>query len=213
MPLDDADKTTIKELIAGAFSPATIGAAVKSHLDTLKIGETIAAEVAKLAPKKEEEVPAPKNGKDDPTAARIAAMEKQLGEQTAARLAAEDARKADARDTAVRDALGKAGVPADRIRHAMATLQADQVLTFTADGKPGWKGKDQFGVDAVLSPDEAAAKWAATADGKIFLPPTGANGTGEGTRQSHGVGGGAPLTLDALRGIPNLGASILASSA
>ena len=42
MPLDDADKKFIAEAIAGSLKPETIGAAVKAHLDGLKLDDKIA---------------------------------------------------------------------------------------------------------------------------------------------------------------------------
>lgn len=181
MPLDDADKKIIADLIGAAFKPETIGAAVKSHIDGLKLGETIAAEVAKLAPKKDDDADKKDGGKDgkkdDPAAARLAAVEKKLAETEAARLAEVEKGKIDRLHNAAREAIASAGIPADRVRAAMAVLKEDGVLTFDAEGNPGWKGKDQFGSDAVLPLADAAKKWA-SAEGKLFMPPSGVNGTG-----------------------------------
>lgn len=180
MPLDEADKKEIAALIGAAFKPETIGAAVKSHIDGLKLGETIAAEVAKLAPKKDDDADKKddKGGKkDDPSVARIAAMEKALADERTARTAAEEKTRTERLHNAAREALAAAGVPADRMKAAMAVLKEEGVLVTDAEGNPGWKGKDQFGADATLALTDAASKWAAK-DGAMFLPPSGVNGTG-----------------------------------
>ena len=209
MPLDEADKNAIKEMIGAAFKPETIGAAVKSHIDGLKLGETIAAEVAKLAPKKDDEnADAGKGkGKDDPAAARLAALEKALTDEKAARAAAEEKGKVDRLHNAAREALTTAGIPADRVRAAMAVLKEDGVLTFDAEGNPGWKGKDQFGSDAVLPLADAAAKWASK-EGAIFAPPSGVNGTGANGGRDNGGGGASNRITKASEIKIDLGAAL-----
>lgn len=190
MPLDEADKKFIGDLIKESLKPETIGAAVKSHLEGLKLDEKIAEKVKDAtkdlkAPKKGEEddedevddkgKKKPKSG-ESAADKKLAAIEKRLADETKAREEAEGARKRDQLEAAAKDALVKAGVPAERVRHAMAVLKQDGVLDFTAEGKPGWKGKDKYQVDTVLGVDDGAAAWVKSDDGKAFLPASNAGG-------------------------------------
>ena len=210
MPLDDADKKFIAEAIAASIKPDTIGAAVKAHLDGLKLDEKIAdkvKEATKDLPKGEEK------GKDDDKSKdkggkgkddeRINGLEQRLAASEKAREEAEMARRRDALESGARDALVKAGVPAERARHALAVLKADGLLDHDKDGKPGWKGKDRFGVDTLLSLEEGASAWVKSDDGKHYLPPVQTRGTGDkgGGGPSHN-GNGGPVRLADL----NLGA-------
>jgi len=209
MALDQADITKIGELIGAALSSEAhtkaIGeaatAAVKKVVGELKldkVGETIDEKVS-AATKDLKAPPDDKKGvdkkdPDDPTAKRLKALEDQVAQERKGREEAEAARKRDSLHTAAREALVKAGVPADRVRHAMATIIQDGVLAETSDGKPGWRGKDRFGVETVLPVEDGARAWVATDDGKAFIPARGANGTGDGAGGGPG-GHGGPTTV------------------
>ena len=187
MALDADDLKKIGELIAGAIKPETIGEAVKAHIGALKLEDTVKASVEAALKARADAEPDPadkdgkkgKDGKSSEADARVAKLEKDIAAEREARETAENGRKADALNTAARDALAKAGIPADRIKHAMASLGVDGVLTYDAAGKPGWKGKDKYGTDAVLDIEAGATEWAASAAGKVFSPPTNAQGSGE----------------------------------
>ena len=201
MPLDDADKKFIAEAIAASLKPDTIGAAVKAHLDGLKLDERIAdkvKEATKDLPKgddkgKDDKGKEDKGGKakDDE---RISGLEQRLQASEKAREEAEAARRRDALESGARDALLKAGVSADRVRHALAVLKTDGHLDHDKDGKPGWKGKDRFGVDTLLPLDEGAAAWVKSDDGKHYLPPVQTRGTGDKGGPPHN-GNGGPVKL------------------
>lgn len=204
MALDDADKKVISDLIVAALKPETIGAAVKAHLDGLKLDEVVAAKVkdaTKDLVKPEASDKADKDadkgkGKDDP---RVAALEAKFEQERAAREASEKARARDQLETAAREALVKSGVPADRVKHALAVLKTEGTLDFGADGKGGWKGKDRYGVDALLTPEEGAAAWVKSDDGKHFLPPVQTRGSGEKPGSASPVlNGKGEINLDAI---------------
>ena len=210
MALDDADKKTIADLIAAALKPETIGAAVKAHVDAavkplqdrLDVAEKAAKEAAEKAGKPADEGKSDGKGKgkdaDPETAKEVAALRARLEASDKAREEAEARSKAEARSNAAREALAKAGVPADRLPHAMAYLDTQGVIAADKDGKVGWKGKDRFGVDALLSLEDGAKAWAATPDGKLYLPPSGAQGTGTGAGNGGGSGQGGTKKLGEL---------------
>lgn len=233
MALDEADKKAIADMIGAslkaAMTPEVLGAAVAPVVDAhvkaaTKDAVTPAALKAQLDELAKTLKPAEpgagggeggkgKGGDPDP---KIAALEKRLLEQEQATKTAQAAAAAEAErsrtstlHTKAREALGKAGVPADRLDFAMATLKDKGVLTYDGD-RPGWKGKDRLNLDAVLDMEAAATDWV-KADGKLFLPPSGASGTGEGN-QNRGNGGGqngAPVNLADLGG----GSAILSALA
>lgn len=208
MALDEADKKYIAELLAGALKPETIGAAVKAHVDAavkplqdrLDAGEKAAKDAKEAAEKagKPADDGKGKDGKgkdaDPETAKELAALRARLEASDKAREEAENRSKTEARDNATREALAKAGIPADRLPHAMAFLGTQGVIA-DKDGKVGWKGKDRFGVDAVLPLEEGAKAWASTPDGKLYLPPSGVQGTGTGAGNGGGSGQNGPKKL------------------
>jgi len=195
MALDEADKKTIADLIASALKPETIGAAVKAHLDGLKLDEAIKAQVTEATKGlKPPEDPAAGKGKPgDEAAQRVAALEKALNEEKGARRTAEQKARTDRLHSEARAALLKAGIPQDRVHLALSAIKDGGALVVGEDGSLGWKGKDQYGVDTTLSLEAGAKSWSATSDGKAFLPVVGSNGTGDG---AGGVGGSrSPATL------------------
>jgi hypothetical protein len=197
MPLDQADLDKITALIKGsltaeALSPI-IGEALKPALakveqDNAKLRAELEAAKAKPADeKKAEDGKKPEGGAaapDPATAAELAALKQRLEATEKARADEAAARKVDAVHVAAREALQKAGVPADRVAIARAFLK-DQGLIDVEKG--GWKGKDRLGIDAVLGLDEGAAAWLKSDAGKLFLPPSPAQGTGG----APGFGGAA----------------------
>lgn len=220
MPLEAADIAKINELMAealkNALKPEALAAAVapvvKAHTDAAmkgvvttegleKFGTDLAAKLKPAEPENKGDGGKGK-GADDPV---VQALTKKVAEMEAQnkaaleQVAAEKARsRADKLHTAARDALAKAGIPADRLPMALAYVKELGVLDYDGDN-PGWKGKSSLGLDAVLPMEDAAAAWA-KADGKVFLPPTGASGTGDGNRGGGGGGtrNGTGLTLDSL---------------
>jgi hypothetical protein len=196
-PLDDADKQTINEMIGEALKGDDLTMAITSAVTSTvkglkldKLDDTIASKVAEAV---KATTPEPtkgddKGGKgkggdagDDKVAQQLAAMEKQLKVEREAREKSEAARQAERLHGAARAALTAADVPGSRIKGAMALLQAEGLLVVDDDGNPGIKGTDKYGVDAVLPLDVGVPAWLKTDDGKQYLPPTGAQGTGDGS--------------------------------
>ena len=213
MPLDAADLAKIAELIAASTAADKLGPimaeAAKAHV-TAAIGglklddkfKTVADALAAIKPAGDTE-PDPKKGKDDKgaTDARLAAMEKQLVAATKANEEATASAKRTALRSAAKDALLKSGVDAGRIHLVMPVIESMGVLDATADGAPGWKGKDQFGVDAVLPMEAGAAAWVKTDDGKAFLPASQIQGDGNGPGNRGGHQHVGPVKLADLASI------------
>jgi len=224
MALDKADLDKITEMINGSLTgdafTRTIGEAVSAGLKPAlaKIDETIATKVTEATKdlKKPDGDGRGADGKFKPDAkddanARLQAVEKQLVDANKAREESENARRRDQLHAAAKDALAKAGVPTERIRHAMAVLQQDGVLDFAADGSPGFKGKDKYGQPAVLPLEEGATAWIKTDDGKAFLPPTNVQGTGDGAGSRPIVrGADGKVDVASLRG--RIGAAVMGAN-
>ena len=113
-PLDDADKKFIRDLIGETLKPETIGAAVRAHIDGLKLVDVVKAEVKEAT--KDLKPPDDKGGDkgdktkggDDAAAQRIAALEKKVQEEQEARRTAEQRARTDRLHSEARAALGKA---------------------------------------------------------------------------------------------------------
>lgn len=220
MPLDDADKKVIADLIAAAMAPEKIAPIVKAHVDAGLKDSPKGDDLKKLVSESVGEAlkaakPADDKGKDDKGKSgdagnpEVAQLKAQFEQERTARLAAEAKAKTDALHSAARAALAKAGVPGDRIEHAMAYLKDKGLLDYASTGSPGWKGKDQYNVDAVLDMEAGAKAWLQTTDGKHYLPPEDVRGTGDGAGGRGGRSGSGPLNLTDLRGNQALGAGLL----
>jgi hypothetical protein len=197
MPLDDADKTAIEKMIADSLKGDTlaqsIGGAVKAAVSGLKLEDAVKTQVADAVKAAQ---PGPDKGKgddkgkgagkgDDKVDERIAAMEKRIAEERAAREKAEAAQKADALHGAAQAALVAAGVPGERVKHAMAYLLQEGLLEADENGAPSMKGADGYGIEGLQPLKEAIPKWLETSDGKAYLPPRNVQGTGEGSQRPN----------------------------
>lgn len=214
--LDGLTALLAPEALAKALAPI-----VKAHTDAALKGVVTADGLQKqldeLATKLKPSDPDPADkgtkGKGEPDAA-VAALQKQLDEQKAQLLAAERARVdaerksvMDANRAKVRDALIAAGVDASAMHIVMPALETSGQLVLDGDAI-GWKGKDNYGLDAVL-PFEAGAKaWASSPDGKRFIPASNASGTGDNpNRNGTQARGGEVKSLNDLGSL--LGTALL----
>jgi len=204
MPLDDADKKYITDAIGEALKGDAVtnlvAGQVGEALQGLKLEEKVTAAVTTaveaIKPKPDEnDGKGGGSGGDDAESETekrlkklLAESEQQVRAEREAREAEANARKQDALRTAARDALGQAGVPSDRIPHAMAYLGSLDLLTLGDDDAPGFKGKDKFGSDAVLPLADGIAAWMKTDAAKMYLPPSGAQGDGDGNGGTGGSG-------------------------
>jgi len=220
MALEAADLAEIGKLIAAAVAPIAANVSPEALAKTVTpiieaqnkaAGVVTAAELAareaaaekvKADAKAEtdriaaEKAAGEGKGKDkvDPAVAQLqaqlAALTAKNAENEAAVKAANDAARTNALHGAARDALVKAGIPADRVAFAMSHLKEQGVLAYEGD-VPGWKGVDpKTNVPGVLPMESAAVAWT-QADGKLFLPPVGTQGSGDGP----GVRSGPRVTV------------------
>lgn len=216
MPLDDADKKFITEAIAASLKPlddkfvsadATtkiVTQSIAKALGDLKIDEKIAAAVPKPPEPgaTDDKTGKGKKGDVDPEVAKlhesVARLERENKEAAKARQEAEAAREESELLGALREQLNTAGVPADRQRGVVALLHAaDKRVKRTPDGKPGMHFARK-GYDEVVPLADAVKEWLAGDEGKAFLPPSGAQGTGQGagTQVRHGTSAGAVKPSD-----------------
>lgn len=118
-------------------------------------------------------------------AARLKAVERQLAE--ANRLAAEQRAQAaaEARLSQIRDALAKKGVPADRLRIALAAVQAGEVVKIRDDGTMYTNAKDKYGVVVEADVETGIDQWLKGDEGKFLIPPVQSNGSGGGVQKAN----------------------------
>lgn len=118
--------------------------------------------------------------KEEPVSkAEMMAMRKQLAEYAAK----DEATTAKERDQKLRETtkehLTKIGVPTHLLKGAVATLvDADKLVFLNEDGE--LKFKSSIGE---VDMDQGVKQWSKSTDGKAFLPPKGAQGSGDRSLQ------------------------------
>lgn len=203
MALDDADKKFISELIANSLKThgeelgkkfVTVDAAGKmveqglaKGIDGLKLDEKLAKALEGVKPegKGDDKAKAGKGEGDPALQKKLEALEAQLREQTAAKEAADRQAAEQRLDSAIGQALAAAGIPADRHKHVLPYLRGlklddgKPIISTDANGGPVWTAQRKGYTDA-LGLDAGIKEWVNTDDGKIYVPPVGAQGTGDG---------------------------------
>lgn len=118
-------------------------------------------------------------GADDELKKQLESLQKMLEEQTQKAQKAEEAQKLEKLLNVAREHLSTQKIPGEAIPLAIASLH-DQKRLFVYDdnGNPGFKGKDKYGMDAVLPMEEGIKSWLSTPEGKLLLPPLETKGTG-----------------------------------
>lgn len=175
----------------------------KRDADAKAAAEKAAKDAADAEAKKLADAEAAKKGNKAPEKdPAVAALEATVAELTKKATDAEAATKAERESartaalySATKDALVKAGIPADRVHLALPAIKDAGVLAYDGD-RPGWKGTDpKTNTAAILDLSAGAAEWI-KGDGKHFLPPKDIGGTGDGA----GNGGGSGSNATPLRG-------------
>lgn len=200
--LDDADKKFITDLLA-AKDEATdkrIGDTLKSQIAALgldKIGDTVkalGADLSTLKAPKTDDAPDDGKGKGKQASpaeqAQAARLEKLENDLKAERRAARES----ARDTAIREALGANGItdPA-RVKAALPVILASIPHEIGDDGAVSWKIEEN-GVQGVPRDTATAIKaFAASDTGKLFVPASGVNGSGDKNQQRQQGAQGGPF--------------------
>jgi hypothetical protein len=198
MPFDDAQKAEIAALVAESLKsslPGLLADGLKPISAGLEkaITDKVTAATKGLQAKPadtdtdtdtdtdDEPVKGKSKGKTDPKlTAQIAALQKQVADETTKREAAEQKSREERVLNSARSALTKAGVPPERVKAAIAVLHnAEGRLRLAEDGKPGLHFQ-RTGYDEVVEIEKGLDEWLKTDDGKVFLPPRGVEGTGDG---------------------------------
>jgi hypothetical protein len=186
-PLDDADKTFLAKAIADALKAnneqqaGEIGKAIDGKLKPVTERlETIEKKPADDKGKGKDDDKG-KGGKDKEAAdPEVAELKKRLDQSELERKAEADKRITEERRNAARAALVDAGMPADRVKHALTFLESEGLIaTDEKTGVHGFRGKDKYGAPLIIAGKEGAAAWLGTDDGKAYLPAKAVNGTGD----------------------------------
>jgi hypothetical protein len=86
--------------------------------------------------------------------------------------------------SSVKEALTKAGIPADRHKAAIAVLREDGLFNYAENGEgdaPVFRG-----ADGEVALDDGIKSWSKTPEAKIFMPPLNPGGSGGGPGHSSG---------------------------
>lgn len=217
--LTDDQKKEIGGLISAALKgegSRMVTKAVGDAVKELKIGETIAAEFAKLKPA---DPPDPKGGegKPDPkiTAleSTVAELKNQLKVEAAERQKAVDEGKAKDAKAALRSALTPHVRPEALDLAVRDLFDAQKRVTLDENGNAliKVKRKDYAGADEEVDMPlaDGVGHWLKTSEGKFFAPPPGGGGNdpkgGQGPRRTTQLGSDGlpkydtPATTDAER--------------
>lgn len=208
--LTDDQKKEIGALVSAALKgegSRMVAKAVEGALKELKLGETIAAEVAKLKPAEPDQKPEKGESKPDP---KVSALESKLAEVTkkleleaAERQKAVDEGRAKDAKAALRSALTGLVRPEALDIAVRDLFDAQKVVTLDEQGNPLIKvrRKDYAGADEVVDMPlgDGIGHWIKTQDGKFYAPAP--NGGGSDPKGGRGPQrGAAPLGRD---GLPN----------
>jgi hypothetical protein len=201
MPFDDAQKAEIAAILQESLKsslPALLTEGLKPTIAGLEksITDKVTAATKGFKTAKDtdtdtdtdtdDDEPAGKGkgkgkGADPKILAKVAQLEKQVEDEKKAREAAETKSREERVLNSARAALRKAGVPEERVKAAIAVLHnAEGRLRLDDSDRPGLHFQ-RNGYDEVVEIEKGLDEWLKTDDGKVFLPPRGTEGTGEGT--------------------------------
>jgi hypothetical protein len=212
MALDEADKKFITDLLGASLKEATkdfattetlkkvVDQNIAKAVEGLKIDDKIAAMKPKDEPKDDTAAKA-KGDKIDPELAKLQEKLTQLEQKNRAteeRAQAETAKREESEAiSAWREALAANGVPSDRQAIAIAKLHhADKLTKRDAEGKLHVSVARAAGYTDNLSLTDFVKEYVGTDEGKTFLPPTGASGTGTGGSTEKRGGGNKTVVTD-----------------
>ncbi len=216
MTLTPEQKAEVEKLVADAVKSTFTGdafkgvlsAALAPHIEgaTKPLAEKLATLEAGAA-KKPDPPPGKKTGEGDgvpaEVQAQINALKAQLTESQEKAKAAKRAALKDRASGAVRDALGKAGVPADRMDLALAWVEANGVVKLADDGSFHFEGAEQYGVRPKVDATAWAGEFIRTNTGKALLPAAPTQGAGsQGRTTAPPTINGTTIDWDALARSP-----------
>lgn len=209
MALDDDDIKKVQELIAaglktgleGVPSVDDVGKIVTQSLGKLDLAGQIKTALEGAKPDDKGGDDKSKGGKGDQDA-RFEALEAKVREAEERREAAERDSRIQRRDSELREALVKNGIPADRVPmvlpylRELKTAEGNPVIDFDESGKPLWRMQRKGFVDE-LDLGTAVEEWSRSDAAKHFLPAREGGGIGGNAgRRSAGGTGKLPRSSD-----------------
>lgn len=222
MPLDATDLEQIGKLIAEAQKKAAEESAKALEAQLAKQAKGLQSETEKRlealkaeTEKRFGEIPKPTDPPKDPPGnedspllkklqADLDAMRKQAEAQSKRAEEAEQKRAAELLTSGTRDALIAAGADPKRVHLALPVLQTTGRVKLNDKGVPVMVFQ-RNGYEETLPIADGAKEWLGTDDGKLYVPPAGTQGTGDGTGGTGGRSGfnGNPEQI-ALNALANL---------
>lgn len=197
MALDADDIKKINELLSSGLKTALdardqdIAGLIKKHLDPVNREIESLKSKGVAAGDDDDDADSGKakgkgRGKDsDPEVAReVARLRKMVEDRDKELQTRQQAERRSKLESAARNELLMRGVPAERVDVALAYLR-DRLAYEGDTDKMGLANKDKYGNDVLEPLGDALGSFLGTTEGKIFLPPSGGQGTGE-------AAGGAP---------------------
>lgn len=218
MTLTPEQKAEVEKLVADAVKNTFTGDAFKGALSaalapaiegaTKPLTDKITALETAATKKPADPPPGKKEGEGAPgippeLKQQIAAMEAKLADAESKAKAAERSALEDRAHGAVRDALVKAGVPADRVSLALAFVKSEGLIKFAEDGTFGFDKVDQWGGKVKQDPAAWAGEFVKTDTGKALLPAAPTQGAGsQGRTTAPPTINGTTIDWDALARSP-----------
>lgn len=207
MPLSEEDKAEVAKLISAAFAgdefvkglnksvELVVGKAIKG----LKLEETVQAVVEKLKPADDDKKGDDKKGDtgDVTQHPEFRKLQAKMQEQEQRAQRAEADRQAALLANGVRDALAAHGADAKRVPIALSHLREKGVVVLSDKGEPCFKFQRDWG-EELVPVTTGAKEWLGTEEGKFFLPPTGAQGTGDGAGKGSTKGGSSTTSAESI---------------
>ena len=218
MSLTPEQKAEVDKLVVDALKTALTGPEFKTVLTSIVTpaleGATkpLTEKIATLeagAKKPADPPPGKKEGEGAPgipaeVTAQLKALQDQVKAEQDARKAAERAALKDRATGAVRDALGKAGVPSDRMDLAISWVESNGLVKLADDGSFHFEGAEQYGVKPKLDAAAWAGEFIKTNVGKQLLPAAPTQGAGGQPGQHGGGNAGQVNSVNQLLGFaPN----------
>ncbi len=217
MALDEADKAAIAEMFKTGIGEALV-AGLKPVLERIGgleakkapdvdalVKAALEVEAARVKAEAEKGKPNTDPKVDPKIAEQIAQLTAKLEDASAKTTAAEKARAESVMLSHLRDALGKAGIPANRIPQAVGWLHDTAKRIELNDAGVPVMVFDRTGAGGAYKDRPAladgVAEWLKSDEGKSYLPPVKVQGL-DPVRQGPRFGGGgkdAPIDMAGLR--------------
>lgn len=211
MPLDDADKKFISELISTSLNAAneetaklingTVTTAIKGldldkKLDSVKTDLDKKLEASPPKPDDKGKKPDDKGGQAIDDHPEFKKLQAKVREQEEAAARAEADRRANLLRNSVQESLVAGGADPKRTALAIEGIIARGLVRLDDKGQPKFVAQRSWG-EELVDPSAGAKEWLSTDDGKLLVPPVGTQGTGDrGGQLANTQPSTAPRTKD-----------------